>query len=328
VVVEQRTTALTQRVGESLRGRTSLLYPVLAVATLIAVFSVSSDKFLTVSNTLNVGRQIAVLMLLALAGTLIILMGSIDLSVAGIATLAGVVFAQLANDHGFLVGIAAALAVGAGIGLANGSLVLLLRVPSFLVTLGTLFISLGAATSIASGPIFLNKQSFSDLVNGSAMFGVPNVILLTLAIVVLLSLLTSRTPYGHSLYAIGGGEEVAAVAGIPIRRYKLLTFALGGLLCALAGLLVAGQAGYGVLDIGGNQLLLDSIAAVVMGGTALSGGIGGPHRAALGVVVIAILANGMDLVGFTTSVQEMVKGFVIIAAVALTIDRKKYGVIK
>jgi ribose transport system permease protein/putative xylitol transport system permease protein len=136
-----------------------------------------------------------------------------------------------------------------------------------------------------------------------------------------------RTRAGRYFYAIGGGEAVAAASGIPVFRYKIIAFMLSGTLCGLAGVVVTGQIGAGTLDVGGN-LLLDSVAAVVMGGTALSGGVGGPQRTVLGVLVIAILSNGMDIIGIGQDPQSIVKGLVIIAAVALSMDRSRATVIK
>ena len=165
-----------------------------------------------------------------------------------------------------------------------------------------------------------------DFINGDAI-GIPVVILLTLGIVLLLTLGAFRSKLGRYLYAIGGGEPVAAASGVPVARYKIAAFVLAGILCGVAGIVITGQVAAGSADVGSN-LLLDSIAAVVMGGTALSGGLGGPHRTLLGVLVIAILSNGMDVIGVGQYPQQIVKGCVIIAAVALSIDRKRFTAIK
>jgi ribose transport system permease protein/putative xylitol transport system permease protein len=325
-------TGQRQRVVSALRevaaSRTaSLIYPVLAIVGLVAWFGAKSPAFLTVDNAWNIGRQSAVLLLVALAGTLVILIGSIDLSVGGIVVLTGVICASLINDVGTWAGVLAALAVGAAVGLANGSLLLVLRIPSFLVTLGMLSVLTGIAYVIASGsPVPFVAFALPDLINGEVA-GVPNVILITLGVLAILIVAVFRTRFGRYLYAIGGGESVAAASGVPVARYKVLAFVLGGLLCGLAGVVITGQVGAGTLTVG-SDLLLDSIAAVVMGGTALSGGVGGPHRTLLGVLVIAILGNGMDITGVQEYTQDIVKGAVIIAAVGLSIDRKRYSAIK
>jgi ribose transport system permease protein/putative xylitol transport system permease protein len=305
-----------------------LIYPLVAIAGLVIWFSIATKGFITVDNLWNIGRQSSVLLVASLAGTLIILIGSIDLSVGAIVTLGGIVCAQVINSSGPIAGVAAALVIGALVGLANGTLLLKLKIPSFLVTLGTLSVVGGIAAGISdSTPVPFSDQGLPNFVNGEAILGIPNVIVLTLVILGLLTVMLSRTKFGRYLYAIGGGEPVAAVSGVPVGRYKVGAFVLGGVLSAIAGVLLAGQVSAGTLE-SGQSLLLDSIAAVVMGGTSLSGGVGGAHRTLLGVLVIGILSNGMDLIGYQETTQEIVKGCVIIAAVALSIDRKKYTFIK
>jgi ribose transport system permease protein/putative xylitol transport system permease protein len=175
--------------------------------------------------------------------------------------------------------------------------------------------------------ILFENNSLLALVNNSIVLGIPNVIWFALAATVILSIVAFRTKLGRYLYALGGGEVVASHAGVPVTLYKILAFVLSGAICGLSGVMLTGQVGAGTPTAGGG-LLLDAIAAVVMGGTALSGGIGGPHRTLLGVLVIAILTNGMDVTEVNNFTQDMVKGVVIILAVSLTIDRSKYSFIK
>jgi ribose transport system permease protein len=302
-------------------------YPLLAIVGLVIWFSTQSDRFLTVDNGWTIGRGAAVLMLVALAGTVVILIGSIDLSVAGIVTVSGIVCAELIDRQGVLVAIVAAIAVGAGIGLVNAAILLTLKIPSFLVTLGMLSVLTGIANTATKGaPVTFLDQGLPAFINGEVL-GIPTVILLTAAIATVVSVAAFRTKMGRYLYAIGGGEPVAAVSGVPVGRYKIATFMVGGALCGIAGVFITGQIGAGTADVG-SDLLLDSIAAVVMGGTALSGGVGGPQRTILGVLVIAILSNGMDIIGVGQDPQSIVKGLVIIAAVALSMDRSRASVIK
>jgi ribose transport system permease protein/putative xylitol transport system permease protein len=308
------------------RLRTTIL-PLLAIAALLAWFTIKSDAFLTTDNLLNIGRQASVLMLVALAGTIVILIGSIDLSVAGIVAVAGIVCAELIDGSGNAVAVLAALGVGGLVGLVNSVLLLTLRIPSFLVTLGMLSILTGIANTMTNGaPISFVDMGLPDFINGDVI-GIPVVILLTLGIIVLLTIGAFRTKLGRYLYAIGGGESVAGASGVPVARYKIAAFVLAGVLCGVAGVVITGQVAAGSADVG-SSLLLDSIAAVVMGGTALSGGVGGPQRTLLGVLVIAILSNGMDVIGVGPYPQSIVKGCVIIAAVALSIDRSRFTAIK
>jgi ribose transport system permease protein len=204
----------------------------------------------------------------------------------------------------------------------------MLRVPSFLVTLGMLSILTGLTNQISQGQSILFADTLLPaLVNNAPILGVPNVIWLSLAATAILTIIAFKTKLGRYLYALGGGEIVAAHAGVPVTLYKVLAFVLSGAICGFSGVMLAGQVGAGT-PTAGSGLLLNSIAAVVMGGTALSGGIGGPHRTLLGVLVIAILTNGMDVTEVNSFTQDIVKGAVIILAVSLTIDRSKYSFIK
>ncbi len=306
----------------------TIILPIVAIVLLIAYFSYVNPLFFSSSNALNIGRQSSVLLMVALAGTVVILIGSIDLSVGALVTLTGILAALTVDQYGLLGAALVGVGVGALVGLVNGSLVTMLRVPSFLVTLGMLSILSGVSNQISQGQSILFTDSLlPDLVNGSFVLGVPNVIWFALIATGLLTVVAFRTKLGRYLYALGGGEIVASHAGVPVTFYKILAFMLAGAICGLAGVMLTGQVGAGT-PTAGSSLLLNSIAAVVMGGTALSGGIGGPHRTFLGVLVIAILTNGMDVTEVNSFTQDIVKGFVIILAVSLTIDRSKYLFIK
>ncbi|MBN9257966.1 MULTISPECIES: ABC transporter permease [unclassified Mesorhizobium] len=306
----------------------TIILPIVAIVLLIAYFSYVNPLFFSSSNALNIGRQSSVLLMVALAGTVVILIGSIDLSVGALVTLTGILAALTVDQYGLLGATLVGVGVGALVGLVNGSLVTMLRVPSFLVTLGMLSILSGVSNQISQGQSILFTDSLlPDLVNGSFVLGVPNVIWFALIATGLLTVVAFRTKLGRYLYALGGGEIVASHAGVPVTFYKILAFMLAGAICGLAGVMLTGQVGAGT-PTAGSSLLLNSIAAVVMGGTALSGGIGGPHRTFLGVLVIAILTNGMDVTEVNSFTQDIVKGFVIILAVSLTIDRSKYLFIK
>ena len=306
----------------------TIILPIVAIDLLIAYFSYVNPLFFSSSNALNIGRQSSVLLMVALAGTVVILIGSIDLSVGALVTLTGILAALTVDQYGLLGATLVGVGVGALVGLVNGSLVTMLRVPSFLVTLGMLSILSGVSNQISQGQSILFTDSLlPDLVNGSFVLGVPNVIWFALIATGLLTVVAFRTKLGRYLYALGGGEIVASHAGVPVTFYKILAFMLAGAICGLAGVMLTGQVGAGT-PTAGSSLLLNSIAAVVMGGTALSGGIGGPHRTFLGVLVIAILTNGMDVTEVNSFTQDIVKGFVIILAVSLTIDRSKYLFIK
>jgi ribose transport system permease protein len=305
-----------------------ILLPLIAIIALVCYFTIVNPLFFSSANALNIGRQSSVLLLVSLAETVIILIGSIDLSIGSLVTLTGILTALTVDRFGLFGGAFVGIGAGALVGLINGTLVTMLRVPSFLVTLGVLSILSGVSNQISQGQsILFENNALLALVNNSIVLGVPNVIWFALAATAILSIVAFRTKLGRYLYALGGGEVVASHAGVPVTLYKILAFVLSGAICGLSGVMLTGQVGAGT-PTAGSGLLLDAIAAVVMGGTALSGGIGGPHRTLLGVLVIAILTNGMDVTEVNNFTQDMVKGAVIILAVSLTIDRSKYSFIK
>lgn len=304
------------------------IYPLIVVIALIIFFGVQNQNFASFDNAMNIGQQSAVLLLVSMAGTIVILIGSIDLSVGATLTLAGVVAAIVLESYGAPAAVLAAIGMGLIFGAINGITMLVLKVPSFLVTLGTMSILTGITNMICNGSsIIFTDFTLVDFVNAKPFFGIPVIILVCLAISAVLIFVAQKTVLGRYLFAIGGGEQVAAHSGVPVTRYKIYAFMLCGGLSGLAGVMLAAQIGAATPAASGN-IVLDSIAAIVMGGTALSGGIGGPHRTLLGVLVIAILSNGMDVTGVSAFTQQIVKGLVIILAVASTIDRSKYEFIK
>lgn len=306
----------------------SLLPSTVSIFVLIAYFSVMNPLFLSTANAGNIGRQSAVLLMVALAQTAVVLVGSIDLSIAAMVTVAGLVSALCADQFGALGATLIGVAFGGLVGLANGVLVTALRVPSFLVTLGMLSILTGVGNQLSQGQsILFDDQTLPNIVNGTTIFNVPNIIWFAILLTVLFTVVAFWTRLGRYLFALGGGELVASNAGVPVTFYKILAFVICGATCGLAGVMLTGQVAAGT-PAAGSSLLLNAIAAVVMGGTALSGGVGGPHRTFLGVLVIAVLTNGMDVTQVDPFMQDIVKGVVIILAVALTIDRAKYAFIK
>lgn len=315
------------RLRERYAARASVLLPFTTLIGLIIIFGIAGTNFLTLGNALNVLRECSVLLIVALAGTFVILMGSIDLSVGSIVNLSGVATALVVPQLGaraMLVG----LAVGLAAGLVNGLLYTVLRIPSFLVTLGALSAFGGIANIISGGqPIAADSPGFMSLSNGILFLSIPNLWLWAFALWLVCLFVAYRMRFGRYMYALGGGEKVAQWSGVRVNRYKVYAFMLSGVLCGLAGVLLTSEISSFTPGMG-DPFLLDSIAAVVIGGTALSGGVGGPHRTLLGVLVIAILTNGMDIVGIQPFTQMVIKGLVVIVAVALTIDRKKFALIK
>jgi ribose transport system permease protein len=305
-----------------------IIVPLVALAALVVYFASQSSDFLTGREATNILRQSSFLLVLALAGTMVILIGAIDLSVAANATLAGIVISNVIDSTGALGAVILTIALGASVGLVNGGLTTLLRVPSFLVTLGMLSVLDGISNSTSHGaPVAFQSHALGSLVNKEAISGVPNGSLIALALALLLTGIGFYTRFGRYLYAVGANERAAKLAGVRIVGMKLAVFALAGALAACAGIIFTAESGTGV-PLGADPSLLNSIAAVVVGGTALSGGVGGPHRTILGTLVIVVLSSGMDLTSVGPYTQDIVKGLVVVGAVALTIDRRRYGAIK
>ncbi|EMA59746.1 ABC transporter permease [Halorubrum lipolyticum] len=296
---------------------------------LIITFSFASDRFLTEGNLIdNVAKNAVTLLLVALAGTFPILQQSIDLSVESMVLLTGVVTVVLISEFGLgLLAIPIAIGVGMLAGLFNGIIFTKLKVPSFLVTLGTLSVMAGVGKIITGGSTITFRNPAIRTISNGEVLGIPNLVLWGLLIYVGTIVLAFRTKFGRYCFALGENERVVELAGAKVDRYKIYPFVLSGLLCGTAGVLLTLRISSASPNIG-SGLMLPSIAAIVMGGTALTGGVGGPHRTILGVLVIAVLNNGMNLTGIDSFIQEIILGLVVVGAVALSIDREKIDVVK
>ena len=317
--------------AEGARPRLSLdrvrqVFPLVLLLALCFAFSLSSDRFLTINNALIVLQQSAVLLVAAVAMTFVIVNGSIDLSVGSIVALTALVAAALSSTLGVWV-ILPAIGVGLLCGLLNGALFSYGKIPSFIVTLGTLVIFRGVVLLYTKGaPVSISDAGFLSLYAGRS-FGVPNTVLIALAATAFAAVIFNHTVFGREVRAVGGGERVALLSGIPVNRVKLLVFVISGALCGLAGLLQGARTMAATAQLA-EGLELDVIAAVVVGGTPLTGGIGRIRGTILGVLIIAILSNGMNMTGVDPYLQNIIKGLVLIVAVFLTIDRSKILIIK
>ena len=300
----------------------------LALALMVIALSLASDNFLTVDNTMNVLRQISINLCLSLGMTLVILSGGIDLSVGSVLALAGAVAAGLLKNGlalprfnlllQFTVpgAILAGIGVGSVLGWFNGLAVTRFKLPPFVATLGMLSIARGLTMLWTGGfPVTGLGDDFGRLGTGHAL-GIPMPVWISAALVALFIVVTRRTRFGRHLYAVGGNERAATLSGLAVPRIKLMVYTLGGGLAAVAGLLVTARLDSATPNAGlGYEL--DSIAAVVIGGTSLSGGRGSILGTVLGCLIIGVLNNGLFLLDVSPFWQQVVKGFVILAAVAI-----------
>lgn len=297
----------------------SFWFPIGVVLALMVFFSLASDSFATLRNFTAVSGQAGALLIACLGGTFIILMGSIDLSIGAMVLLSGAVGVSLINNTllGFGV-IPVVVIIGCLFGLLNGVIYVYGRIPSFIVTLGTLSVFSGLALKILDGrAIQFELPGFETIAIGQAIPRLPNITLCALIAWALVVVVATRTRFGRYMYLIGGGETVARTAGVPVQRYKLYAFILAGALAGVAALLSVARLGASGPSLG-SDLLLNSLAAIVVGGTSLSGGVGGPHRTLIGVLIIAILDNGLNLLDVSQYSQMMIKGAVVIVAVLVS----------
>ena len=316
------------------RWRLASWAPVIVLILLCVVIAVINPNFLTFGNFVRIAQAAMIPLVLGLGATFIILMGSIDLSLEGVLTLSAVILSMLvlnganANDFGLLA-IPIVLLVGAGVGFVNGTIHVRLKVPSFMVTLGTWFIGVGVANAILGGTaVRINDQLVRALaITRDPLVGLPWGVWVAILCFLIALVIQNYTRLGRYIYALGGGEELAALSGIPAARVRIMAFTLAGVFYAVGGILAAAQLGLGNSQIGLGRLFT-TITAVVVGGTALSGGQGGVHQTLVGVLIVVVLSNGMVLMGIPPSVQIGVQGLMIIAAVALSMDRKMMRIVK
>lgn len=314
-------------------GRLNVVRDVLPLAALLALvvfFSVRAEAFWSAANFTLISGQAGILLLASLGATLVIVAGSVDLSVGSIALLTGAVVASLINS-GFgspIVVLLIAIAVGAAIGLINGVVFAYGRVPSFIATLGTLSLFAGIGLTVLQGStINFTNQGIRDLAIGQFIPNIQNAALIALVALLVVWFLARRTRFGLYVYAVGGNERVVELAGVRTARVKVLILVLSGITAGLAGLLLTAQLGAAGPTLG-STILLDSIAAIVIGGTALSGGVGGVGRTVLGVLILTVLSNGLNQIGAADYTQTIIKGLVIIVAAVFTMASQRKLIVK
>ena len=320
------------RAPQARRFRIIAWAPVIVLIALCIIIAAINPNFLSLGNFVRISQAAMIPLVLGMGATFIILMGSIDLSVEGILTLAAVMISVTVlngangNDFG-LLGVGLVLLVGAAIGFVNGVVHVRLKIPSFMATLGMWFIGVGVANVILGG---LAVRINDPMIRGLAIerfLGLPWGVWLALVCLGIAYVIQDHTRLGRYIYALGGGEELAALSGIPVARTRILAFTIAGMFYAVGGILAAAQLGLGNAQIGSGRLFT-TITAVVVGGTALTGGQGSVLQTLVGVLIVVVLSNGMVLMGIPPTVQQAVQGLMIIAAVAISIDRKRMRIVK
>jgi len=297
--------------------------PMIGLFVLIIVVSFLSPVFLTPSNLTNLLRQVSVNALIAFGMTFVILLGAIDLSVGSALAFSSAVMASLVvNDTNHFIAFVIAILVGAALGMMNGAVIAYGKVAPFIVTLATMTVFRGATFIFTDGvPIsgISRDGNIFQFIGRESILGIPFPIIIMLIIFFLLFVLLHKTPFGRKVYAVGGNEKAANIVGVKISKIKILVFTLSGALAALAGVIITSRLGSSQPNAG-LTYELDAIAAVVLGGTSLSGGKGRMFGTFVGVLIIGVLNNGLNILGVSTFYQEVAKGVVILIAVLL--DRK------
>lgn len=306
----------------------------IALIVLIIVFSLLSDSFLSANNLITMTKHVAYNAILALGMLFVILKGGIDLSVGSTVGLSGIVAGVLLQGLQIdslnvvlypqvWVVVLCSLAVGTFVGLVNGILVTRFNVAPFIATLGMLYVARGAALLISNGSTYprlsgdpeLGNTGFG-LIGGGNLLGVPAAIWVMIVFAVLSMLLLRKTPFGRWVYAVGGNERASTLAGVPVRSVKTRVYMISGFCAATTGLIISSELTSAAPQLG-ETFELNAIAAVVIGGAALSGGRGNVRGVLIGAFVIGFLSDGLVLVGVSTFWQIAIKGAVIILAVML-----------
>lgn len=317
-----------ERVGIYDRASLSGLIPLAVLVALVSFVTAVEPSFLETRSLEATAVQASPVLLLALGSTLVILIGGIDLSVAAMCSLCSVLLAKWLPQFGPIVGVLMVLALAAALGGLQGLIHAKTQIPSFVVTLGGLGIFSGAALRISdasSVPVLGNTQVLDWLQEES--LGFPNVLLVVVLAFATLAAVMRFTPLGRQIYALGAAEPAARMSGVRATRVRVVAFALSGFFAAVAALLLTSETAFGAPSLA-NKLLLPTIAAVVVGGTAISGGVGGIGRTFLGGLIVSVVTTGTIVLGFDPATQNIAFGVGVVIAVALTTDRKKIGVIK
>ncbi len=300
----------------------------IALFLLCLLIALLSDKFLTVSNLWNVLRQISVNVCIAVGMTLVVLMAGIDLSVGSILAFSGAICAGLVKSGlafesfdlyvGFTVlgGILAAMLVGLLLGLFNGWAITKFIVPPFVATLAMLTIARGMTMLYTGGIPVSNLGPELEFIGSGWWLGIPVPVWISLAVVLVFVFISKKTAFGRYVYAIGGNEKAAFLSGININRIKLAVYGLAGMLSAVGGVLVTARLNSAQPNAG-MSYELDAIAAVVIGGTSLSGGVGSVTGTVIGAAIIGVLNNGLVLLNVSPFWQQVAKGVVILLAVII-----------
>jgi ribose/xylose/arabinose/galactoside ABC-type transport system permease subunit len=287
---------------------------ILAIALVAGLIQ---PRFWSIDNLLNLARQMVPLMIISIGQAFAIIVGGLDLSLAAVMSLSGVAGVLVMQQAGIGAGIAAMLATGVALGAVSGSIIAYLRTTPLVVTLGMLSVAQGLALIAAGGvPIYDVPQAYVQSVGFDAIAGIPVTVWIAAAMTAAASLLLRRTVFGRYVYAIGSNASAAAKSGVDVRLCTLLVYVVSGFCAAIGAVVLTAWVG-SAQPISAPNITLESLAAVVLGGVALTGGSGGVRQVFLGVLVLSMLSNVMNMIGVSAYFQTLVVGIVIILAVIM-----------
>ncbi len=291
----------------------------LCLAMVIVFFSLASGSFFTIRNFANVFGQASLAMIAGIGVGVIVLAGEIDISIGSLAGAAGIPLVVIMNNGGSLeLGIAGALALALTVGLVNGYLAAYLGINSLIVTLGSMFVIRGLIylyTGQKAIPDEQSLESFYQIGNGRLLGTVPYSALTAFALLMGFMYLMRHRPFGRNIYAVGGNPEVARLAGFNVKGIKFICFVISAVLAGISGILLSSRLGSAV-HVAGLGFEFQVVAAVVLGGVSLAGGVGSLFGVALGVLILSFLSNGFGMLDVPTEWQEVATGIIIITAVA------------
>ncbi|MFZ2488095.1 MAG: ribose ABC transporter permease [Anaerolineae bacterium] len=321
------TTTLNDTTKSGSRSLLNLLQRFSVVLILLVIgliFALGSPDFLKVSNLLNVGLQTSIIAIVAIGVTFTILTSGIDLSVGSVMALSGAVAAGMASRNGLgtVPAIAIALLAGTGVGLVNGLLIVRGGMPPFVSTLATLAVARGLTLVYTQGrPIAGLSKSFTWLGNGTVV-GIPMPIIILAVVAVIAWIVLRQTRFGLYVYAVGGNEETTRLAGVSPARIKLAVYMISSFMAAIGGILLTARLSSAQPNAASGWEL-DAIAAPVLGGVSLFGGVGGVGGTIIGALIIGVLSNGLNLLGISSYYQLVIKGAVFVLAVLLDLATKQ-----
>ncbi|MDR0885590.1 MAG: ABC transporter permease [Clostridiales Family XIII bacterium] len=318
-----QTNALSNVTLKSVIKNFGILFVFFALVIVLSIIS-PNHAFAQPYNIINILKQTAINGILATGMLFVIVSGGIDLSIGSIVGVTAVLSAMLAHTGGYplIVAIVIPILVGAVFGLVNGALVSYGGIPPFIVTLGSMTVLRGLALIISGGSPITGVSMQFEKISSSFVFGIPSLAIYFALVVLICAIILQKTVFGRNVFAIGGNEISARVSGVNVNFIRLLVYGIMGLLAGFCGVLMASRTTTGA-PLAGSGYEMDAIAAAVIGGVSMTGGVGKWYGVVIGALLIAVIGNGLDILGVASSYQQVIKGLIIIVAVFLDLRGKR-----